>query len=96
MSPSVAMAAGTRADPVHQVAEEQPVPDADDEARLQQEPPVVDRDHRPADRDERARIIRAGGACEEQGSTIRRYIAWRNRHVDDGRVCEIANRANVG
>jgi hypothetical protein len=32
---------------------------------------------------------------EEQGSIIRRYIAWRNRHADDLRLRETANRANV-
>src|SRR3984957_16319213 len=40
---------------VHQVTQDQPVPDADDPARPEQERPVVDRDERPAERDERAR-----------------------------------------
>jgi hypothetical protein len=40
---------------VHQVAQDQPVPDADDPARPEQERPVVDRDERPADRNERTR-----------------------------------------
>jgi transposase len=32
---------------------------------------------------------------EEQGSMIRRYMAWRNRHADDLRLREMVNRANV-
>ncbi|MBE1591368.1 hypothetical protein H4W80_009626 [Nonomuraea angiospora] len=32
---------------------------------------------------------------EEQGSTIRRYITWRNRHADDVRLRQIVTRANV-
>jgi transposase len=32
---------------------------------------------------------------KEQGSMIRRYIAWRNRHAHDERIREIVNRANV-
>jgi transposase len=31
----------------------------------------------------------------EQGSMIRRYITWRNRHADDVRLREIVNKANV-
>ncbi|MEZ0071646.1 IS630 family transposase [Planotetraspora sp. GP83] len=31
----------------------------------------------------------------EQGSMIRRYIAWRNRNVDNPRLRQIAKRANV-
>jgi hypothetical protein len=31
----------------------------------------------------------------EQGSMIRRYIIWRNRHVEDLQLCRIGNRANV-
>jgi hypothetical protein len=30
----------------------------------------------------------------EQASTIRRYIAWRNRHARDQRLGRIINRAN--
>jgi len=32
----------------------------------------------------------------EQGSMIRRYIAWRNRHTADPRLRRIVERANVG
>ena len=32
---------------------------------------------------------------KEQGSMIRRYIIWRNRHAHDRRLREIVNRANV-
>jgi hypothetical protein len=32
---------------------------------------------------------------QEQGSMIRRYIAWRNRNAHDKRLREIVNRANV-
>jgi hypothetical protein len=31
----------------------------------------------------------------EQGSMIRRYIAWRNRNTSDPRLCRIIERANV-
>ena len=32
---------------------------------------------------------------QEQGSMIRRYIGWRNRHARDTRLGEIVNKANV-
>ncbi|MEV0254727.1 IS630 family transposase [Streptomyces sp. NPDC050732] len=32
---------------------------------------------------------------KEQGSTIRRYITWCNRHVDDKRLRAVVDRANV-
>ncbi|WNV85011.1 IS630 family transposase [Umezawaea sp. Da 62-37] len=32
---------------------------------------------------------------KEQGSMIRRYIIWRNKHAHDRRLCEVVNRANV-
>ncbi|MFI6889859.1 transposase [Streptosporangium canum] len=32
---------------------------------------------------------------KEQGSMIRRYIIWRNRHADDRRLRAIVNRVNV-
>ncbi|GJF20602.1 hypothetical protein SHO565_11660 [Streptomyces sp. HO565] len=32
---------------------------------------------------------------KEQGSMIRRYIIWRNRHADDQRLQEVVDRANV-
>jgi hypothetical protein len=32
---------------------------------------------------------------KEQGSMIRRYIIWRNRHADDLRLRQIVARANV-
>ncbi|WP_344109710.1 IS630 family transposase [Nocardiopsis rhodophaea] len=32
---------------------------------------------------------------EEQGSMIRRYIIWRNRHADDRRLRAVVDRANV-
>ncbi|MFF6815995.1 IS630 family transposase [Streptomyces sp. NPDC012403] len=32
---------------------------------------------------------------KEQGSMIRRYIIWRNRHADDQRLRTVVNRANV-
>jgi transposase len=32
---------------------------------------------------------------KEQGSMIRRYIIWRNRHADDRRLCAVVDRANV-
>lgn len=32
---------------------------------------------------------------KEQGSMIRRYIIWRNKHAADHRQCEVVNRANV-
>ncbi|WSB58774.1 transposase [Streptomyces anthocyanicus] len=32
---------------------------------------------------------------KEQGSMIRRYIIWRNRHPDDQRLQEVVDRANV-
>ena len=50
-----------QAGPVHQPAEDEPVPDADNEARAQQERPVMECDQRLADRHQRARI-RAGGS----------------------------------
>ncbi|MEV0751517.1 hypothetical protein [Streptosporangium sp. NPDC050280] len=31
----------------------------------------------------------------EQGSMIRRYIAWRNRHTNDERLRRIVKRTNV-
>ena len=34
-------------------------------------------------------------AHREQGSMIRRYIAWRNRHTSDPRLRRIVKRANV-
>ena len=56
MSPSTAMPRGTSLERVHQVAQDQPVADADDEAGSEQERPVMERDKRLADRDERAGI----------------------------------------
>ncbi len=35
------------------------------------------------------------GSHREQASMIRRYIIWRNKHVEDQRLHEIVNRANV-
>jgi hypothetical protein len=32
---------------------------------------------------------------KEQGSMIRRYITWRNRHSDDRRLRVLVERANV-
>jgi hypothetical protein len=32
---------------------------------------------------------------QEQGSMIRRYIRWRNRHVEDLQLRRIVDRANV-
>ena len=32
---------------------------------------------------------------KEQGSMIRRYLIWRNRHADDQRLCTIVERAKV-
>ncbi|MFG2561056.1 hypothetical protein [Streptomyces sp. NPDC048496] len=32
---------------------------------------------------------------KEQGSMIRRYIIWRNRHADDTRLRQVVARANV-
>jgi hypothetical protein len=32
---------------------------------------------------------------KEQGSMIRRYIIWRNRHADDRRLRTVVDRANV-
>ncbi|MFK0127044.1 IS630 family transposase [Streptomyces nigra] len=32
---------------------------------------------------------------KEQGSMIRRYIIWRNKHAADERLCEVVDRANV-
>jgi transposase len=32
---------------------------------------------------------------KEQGSMIRRYIIWRNKHAADERLREVVNRANV-
>ena len=32
---------------------------------------------------------------QEQGSMIRRYIIWRNRHADDTRLRQVVARANV-
>ena len=48
-----------QAGPVHQVAQDQPVPDADNEAWPEEESPIMDRDERPADRHERTRISAA-------------------------------------
>ncbi|MGW0060073.1 hypothetical protein ACWDTT_09115 [Streptosporangium sandarakinum] len=31
----------------------------------------------------------------EQGSVIRRYVAWRNRHTNDERLRRIVKKANV-
>src|SRR6185437_15098392 len=56
ISPSIVMRLWDEAGPVHQVAEQQPVPDADDPAGPGQERPVMDRDERPADRVERGRV----------------------------------------
>ncbi|WP_064060061.1 IS630 family transposase [Rhodococcus pyridinivorans] len=35
------------------------------------------------------------GSHREQGSMIRSYIIWRNKHAEDQRLREIVNRANV-
>ena len=35
------------------------------------------------------------GSHREQGSMIRRYIIWRNKHAEDRRLREIVDRANV-
>ncbi|MFH9200175.1 IS630 family transposase, partial [Streptomyces anulatus] len=32
---------------------------------------------------------------KKQGSMIRRYIIWRNRHADDQRLRAVVDRANV-
>ncbi len=32
---------------------------------------------------------------KEQGSLIRRYIIWRNKHATNERLREVGNRANV-
>ncbi len=32
---------------------------------------------------------------KEQGSMIRRYIIWRNRHADDRRLRAVVDRANI-
>jgi transposase len=32
---------------------------------------------------------------KEQGSMVRRYIIWRNKHAADERLREVVNRANV-
>ncbi|MGW6361969.1 transposase, partial [Streptomyces sp. NPDC055092] len=32
---------------------------------------------------------------KEQGSMIRRYIIWRNRHADDQHLQAVVDRANV-
>ncbi|MCX4428874.1 hypothetical protein OG991_57620 [Streptomyces mirabilis] len=32
---------------------------------------------------------------KEQGSMIRRYIIWRNRHADDRHLRAVVDRANV-
>lgn len=32
---------------------------------------------------------------KEQGSTIRRYIIWRNKHAADERLREVINKANI-
>lgn len=37
----------------------------------------------------------AGGRHKEQGSMLRRYIMWRNRHADDTRLRPVVARANV-
>jgi hypothetical protein len=31
----------------------------------------------------------------QQASMIRRYIAWRNQHAHNQRLCDIVDRANV-
>ena len=60
------MRRGTRPDSVHQVAEQQPVPDADDEAGPEQERPILDRGERHADdagiRARRALLLQADHA----------------------------------
>jgi hypothetical protein len=30
-----------------------------------------------------------------QGSMIRRYLTWRNKHADNERLREVVNRSNV-
>jgi hypothetical protein len=35
------------------------------------------------------------GSHREQGSLLRRYIAWRNRNTDDERLRRIVKRSNV-
>lgn len=32
---------------------------------------------------------------EAQGSMIRRYLRWRNRHADDAHLIDVVNRAKV-
>lgn len=32
---------------------------------------------------------------KEQGSTIRRYIIWRNKHPADEQLHEVVNKANI-
>lgn len=34
-------------------------------------------------------------AVKEQGSTLRHYIVWRNKHAQDELLREVANAANV-
>jgi hypothetical protein len=65
------MRRGTKPRPVHQVAQQQPVPDADDEAGSEQERPIMERDQRRADRDERAGI-RARSSLLRNVTTVRR------------------------
>lgn len=36
-----------------------------------------------------------GADHKEQGSMIRRYVIWRNRHADDRRLRAVVHRANV-
>ena len=69
-SPSTAMRRGHQAGPVHQVAQQQPVPDADHEAGSEQERPVVDGDQRLADRQERVgvRARRSAATSRSTGS----------------------------
>src|SRR5918997_184136 len=54
------------AGPVHQVAQQQPVPDADYEAGTEQERSIMERDERLADRDERAGIRARGGLLPQR------------------------------
>jgi hypothetical protein len=54
MSPNMAMPRGTKPDRYIKVAQYQPVPNADNEARPEQERPIMDGDERRADRGARA------------------------------------------
>ncbi|MGW0469131.1 hypothetical protein ACWDX6_28325 [Streptomyces sp. NPDC003027] len=43
-------------------------------------------------------LPREEGVCashEEQGSMIRRYVIWRNKHAADERLRDVVDRANV-